>query len=121
MLDMLAATTSMIESGLSVIPIAADGTKHPAISVLPYCWDEKKQTDRPMWKPFQSQLPTTEDLKKWFGNGTIRGVAVVGGVVSGNLEILDFDEPGLYEEWLDICDVQGLKAIIETLPLIETP
>ena len=45
----------LVKSGLSVIPIRADGSKAPAIK----------------WKAFQARIATPEELHKWFrkGNG----------------------------------------------------
>ena len=67
----------LTSSGLSVVPIKTDGTKAPP--PIP-------------WKPFQTKIPGPPVLKEWFENCD-RGLAIVGGEVSGNLEILDFDDP----------------------------
>src|SRR5262245_54889232 len=71
----LQAALVYLASGLSVIPIRADGTKAPAVP----------------WQVYQARLPTGSELHDWFGNGSGWGVGVVGGAVSGALEHLDFD------------------------------
>lgn len=62
-------------AGFSVIPIRADGTKSPAVT----------------WKPYQSRKPTHDEIREWFGDERPRGIAVVCGAVSGNVEMLEFE------------------------------
>lgn len=92
-------------SGLSTIPIRTDGSKQPAIG---------------SWKEYQHRLPTESELRKWFGNGKQRGIAVIGGKVSGNLEVIDFDAPELISEWLKLVGV-FLSELLAGLPQVETP
>src|SRR3712207_4535437 len=61
-------------AGLSVVPIKPGGDKAPAV----------------IWKPYQERKATDAELQDWFGDGP-RGVAIVGGKVSGGLEVIDFD------------------------------
>ena len=99
--------------GLSVIPIRPDASKSPAIS---------------SWKKFQERIATPEEIKKHFKDGY--GIAILGGEVSGNLEILDFDVPKdengnvlgecVYEAWLDCLDAD-LLDLVEKIPVISTP
>jgi hypothetical protein len=65
----------------SVIPIGTE--KRPAIAT---------------WKPFQERLATSTELQTWFANGQ-NGLAIVAGAVSGNIEVLDFDDPTTMEPW----------------------
>ena len=76
----------LVKSGLSVIPIRADGSKAPAIT----------------WKVFQARIATPEELHRWFRKGN--GLAAVAGKVSGNLEILDFDDPNLFDQWESLVE-----------------
>jgi len=92
------------ESGISVIPIKSDGTKSPAVS---------------SWKPYQSQIATPEELKGWFQNGN--GIGIIGGKVSGNLEILDFDDPDAFSEWWGLVEKLGGVDLLKRLVLVETP
>ena len=96
---------SYVAVGLSVIPIKADGSKSPALKA---------------WKEFQGQLPRDAELAKWFA-GTGHGVAVVCGAVSGGLECLDFDEVGLFDEWLEAVVDAGARGLSERLCVIVTP
>ena len=72
----------LVAAGLSVIPILPDGSKKPAVA----------------WKPYQTRLPTKAELVQWFHDET-RGMAAIGGAVSGCLEILDFDAQELVDPW----------------------
>jgi putative DNA primase/helicase len=104
-----------VDAGLSVIPIAADGTKRPKASVLPLS-DEQKAT----WQPFTTRLAADEELRQWFNNGDA-GIAIIGGTVSGNLERIDFDCPGIYDEWRELCESCGFADLEASLTLVRTP
>src|SRR5689334_24960697 len=82
----------LVAAGCSVLSIRADGTKAPDGKHLP-----RDEEGKPIWKPYQKQRPTDEELVKWFGNGRRLGLALIGGRVSGNAECVDFDELSLYE------------------------
>ena len=71
-----------LAGGLCVIPVHSDGTKRPAL---------------PTWKMFQGRFPTEAEVDLW---RTIHAsLAIVCGLVSGGLEVLDFDQPGLFEQF----------------------
>jgi archaellum biogenesis ATPase FlaH len=73
-----------VSGGLCPIPIKPDGSKRP---------------DIPTWAEFQHRKPTDEELDRFFAKAG--AIAVTCGKASDNLEVLDFDEPGYYERWLD--------------------
>lgn len=90
--------------GLSVVPILADGTKVAAVE----------------WKPYQERLPSEQELQRWFGNGSPRGVAIVYGPVSGNAECIDFDDAELYEPFA--VELNNLApGLLDRLTMIRTP
>ena len=93
-------------AGFSVLPVKADGSKAPAVAA---------------WKQFQTRQPTPDELRAAFGNGAPVGIALIHGAISGNSEVLDFDAPGLFEEYAALCADHGLAELLATLPLIETP
>jgi P4 family phage/plasmid primase-like protien len=97
---------SYVAAGLSVIPIRADGTKAPALGI---------------WTPYQEAAATSRQLYEWFATQGVRGIAVIGGAVSGNLEILDFDHPEAYPKWIEACADHNLREVAERLLLVETP
>jgi hypothetical protein len=105
----------LVSAGVSVIPIKADGSKAPASTRLPI--DEK--TLKPSWKPYQTRLATDQELVHWFSRPTV-GIAVVAGEVSGNLEILDIDEPALVRLWYELVE-QEAPGLVSRLVVVRTP
>lgn len=98
----LAAAHSLIESGLSIAPIKTDGTKRPAIE----------------WKPYQNRLARPDEIEQWFASP--KGIGVIGGSVSGNLEILDFDDTTTASAWL--AEMQASAPdLLARLPKVQTP
>lgn len=86
--------------GFSLIPIA-EGTKEPP--------------RRFKWKPYQTQRPTEDDLRRWFGDDTGCGLAVVLGEVSGGLVCRDFDDMAPYDRW-----AANYPRLATELPTVET-
>ena len=70
--DLLKAAEYYLSLGWSVIPVNADKT--PLVD----------------WKKYQSEKPTKEDLDNWFSGGTVSGVAIITGKISGLL-VLDYE------------------------------
>jgi len=103
--EILAHASRLTKSGLSVIPIRPDGTKAP---------------DLLTWKPFQDEIADPSTLENWFESGT-NGLAVIGGAVSGNLEILDFDDPETAKEFGKLVEQEGRTELVKRLPLVRTP
>ncbi len=103
---LLTAARSYLAAGWSLIPIKADGTKAP---------------DLHQWKAFQQVPPTESHLCQWFHSGAPRGIGLVHGAVSGHSEALDFDLPGLYDAFADLCRQQGFGGLLDRVPLVETP
>ena len=72
-----------MQAGLSVIPV-----------------NDKKQPTVPKWKPYQSQRAAVNVIDKIFTGAGVFGIAVIGGEISGGLEVLDFDAGGaVYPDW----------------------
>lgn len=94
---------SYVNASLSVIPIRPDGSKAPALRG---------------WKEYQTRLASESELNEWFRNGN--GIAVICGSVSGNLELLDFDAPELYEPFCELV-ANLAPGLIERLPLSQSP
>ncbi len=108
------------EGGLSLVPINTK-TKRPAGWLLPPARNEQGQplfykkaddgsllvttdrTDSPKgtWEPFQHERPTADMIRYWL-NHNIAAVAVIGGPVSGGVEIIDFDVDGYYDAWANL-------------------
>ena len=75
---------SYLQAGLAVLP-ADKSRKCPVLSG---------------WKRYQEQLPTDSEVHAWFSNHH-NALCIVCGKVSGNLEIIDFDNQAklLIEEY----------------------
>jgi hypothetical protein len=109
----------VVAAGLSCMPIATDGSKAPAWHLLPTAWDEQQQRDNHVWKPYQTRLPSPEELQRWFARGNV-GIAVIGGHVSGNLDILGIDEPALVRLWDELVE-QEAPGLVSRLVVVRTP
>ncbi len=83
---LLSAANDYLDQGWSVLPIAND--KKPAIKT---------------WKPLQCERPNQSDFVHWFKPtafaGSVEGIGVILGDVSGGLAVRDFDDPSAYEAW----------------------
>jgi hypothetical protein len=122
------AMKAYVDAGISVIPINAR-TKRPAWWLLPQATDEtgrplftKQQTKddgstftvqttentgKPKrgWMPYQKRIATHDEVNDWV-KADVQALAVVGGQVSGGLEILDFDRRGdetWYAQWAELA------------------
>lgn len=100
-----AQASALLEAGISIIPIKPDGSKSPALS---------------SWKPYQERHASAADVQTWYGNGHRYGVAAICGPISGNLEILDFDDPKIFRDFYFGASDTG-RALIDSLPRERTP
>lgn len=91
-----------LKSGISLIPIPKDGSKHPGSE----------------WKQYQFKRVSESKLRGWLMSGN--GLGIVGGAISGNLIVLDFDEQGLQWEFLKLIEEQ-FPTITNDLPIVSTP
>lgn len=67
------------------------------------------------WKQYQTTPATEAEITKAMSDPRAVGFAVIGGEVSGGLEILDFDVPGFYEAW-----AEGVGELVMRLPVQRT-
>jgi len=91
-----------LQAGLSVIPIRADGSKAAAIA----------------WKPYTERQATADEARDW--SRRFEGVAIIGGAVSGNLEVTDLDEPTLVRPFIEAVKQQD-PDLVHKLCFIRTP
>lgn len=88
------------QAGINVIPVRADGSKRPALAG---------------WRIYQQRPVTPGELAHWF-RASARGIAVVTGEISGNLEALDIDSPQTYRAWLArVWEDRALRSLYERL------
>jgi hypothetical protein len=81
--------------------------------------DEKRVALR-SWKPYQSRLPSSEELGSWFGDEA-GAMCLVCGAVSGNLEMIDFDLGAeAFEAWRQAVEASS-PGLVERLVIESTP
>ncbi|MFE7509719.1 DUF927 domain-containing protein [Streptomyces sp. NPDC057540] len=94
--DLRAAAAELYDAGLCVLPIKADGTKMPSVP----------------WLDYKVDRTTPEQHDGWFGGNRPRGIAVVYGKVSGNIELVEFEglaiREGLLGKVTEIMEGSGL-------------
>lgn len=100
----------LVHSGLSVIPIRADGTKRPWVDAMP----------NHEWGYLQERPPTDSEVRAWWANGEPKGIALIAGAVSGNAELIDFDDTALVDLWLPWVR-DAAPGLIERLAVVRTP
>ena len=93
---------SYIQAGLSCFPIRADGSKAPAVA----------------WNEFRSRYASAFEYQSW--EDQYQGIALVCGAMSGNLEVLDIDEPSLVRPFIDALKSQD-QTLLDRLTMIRTP
>ena len=76
----LEAALRYTRSGLSVIPVGRN--KRPVIT----------------WEPYQRTIADEKTIRTWFKKEA-NNLAVVTGLVSGGLVVIDFDEASFFERW----------------------
>lgn len=104
-MGILETARNLAEGGLSLIPIAIDGSKSPML---------KK------WEPFQKRRATERELETWFKTEDA-GIGIVAGNISGGLEIIDFDDESVIKPWISDVSKAGQKEFIMSLPMVATP
>lgn len=72
--------------GFSVIPLGKNET------------DDLKRPSLSDWKRFQIKRPVKDEIKTWLNAGLFKSIGIIGGKVSGNLAIIDFDDDKIPEQ-----------------------
>ena len=98
MSKILETALQLAAHGISVVPVATDGSKRPGI---------------PSWKEYQNRKATPDELLAWFQ--AAEGVGVICGAVSGNLEMLELEGRAVAGKMhLDIAEIaknSGLESL----------
>ena len=102
MTKILKTALEFASSGISVVPVATDGSKRPGIN---------------SWKEFQERRATPDELLAWFASA--EGVGVICGKVSGNLEMLELEGRAVARKMhLDVAEIarnSGLESLWQKL------
>lgn len=91
-------------AGISVLPIRADKTKAPAVG---------------QWAHLQQRRATGTEIQALFRGEC--GIAAIGGKVSGNLEIIDFDYAGNFPAWQELVEEHLGIAFFKRLTIVQSP
>ena len=90
------AATRSAAAGISVWPPRQDGSKAPLGN----------------WKHGQSVRAQSDEIEDWYAQG-FTGVGWITGAISGNLEILDFDDRSVWSEYQRLCRDAGLEELLD--------
>jgi hypothetical protein len=97
MSELLPIALRFLTQGISVVPVANDGSKRPAFA----------------WQRFQQELPTPDELLMWFKDG-VDGIGVITGKVSGNLEMLELEGRAVADKMhLEIAEIANNSGLGE--------
>jgi putative DNA primase/helicase len=105
--NVMRSAQKYIQAGISIIPIKRDGSKRPPLKE---------------WNPYRERLATDTELREWFGRNAPCGIATVCGPVSGNLEVMDFDEEAdvIFPQWRALVEAEA-SGLIARLSAVRTP
>lgn len=98
------AALNYFENGFSVIPIKIDGSKGPLIP----------------WKEYMENRASVDQIKSWVITYGAFGIGLITGQVSGNAEVVDFDDKETYFRWRKLAEAQ-FPTLIGNLCVTETP
>src|SRR5262245_16510231 len=119
--DVYRAAKRYVRSGLSLIPIRADGTKVPAFELLPRVWAPGEHRYRRPWGGYRQRRPTLRELRDWFRDSRGEyGLAVLGGAVSGGLEVIDCDNWDVAQRWSERVE-RAAPGLLGRLVRVRTP
>jgi hypothetical protein len=105
-MSLISAAKGFIKKGLSVV--ATDSNKRAIVA----------------WKQYQETLPSLDDIQSQFSNDRAKGIAIICGKVSLNLEVVDvdmkYDPTGKLFENLMSCIYDVSPALADKLMIVET-
>lgn len=89
---------ALINAGISVVPVRTDGTKRP---------------DLPTWTNHQTTRATDVDAITWFALNPHRGIGIITGHISGDLEMFEIEGRAVDQlpDIVDLLDGSGLTNL----------
>lgn len=81
---LLAAARALHAAGICVVPARTDGSKAPAS----------------LWKHYQNERPSEDQLRAWFTGGAYDGLGVITGAISGHLEMFELEGRAIVGDYL---------------------
>jgi hypothetical protein len=89
--------------GICVLPTTENGEKNPGYRNVAMSWKE-----------YQNRLPTSQELASWF-NPYQKGLGVVTGKISGNVEALDWDRHKEFLAFGNIMRGIGQESLLDRI------
>ena len=90
------------------LPEAVEFYRDLGFAILPAVYGEKRPSVE--WKKYQEKAPSKKEIKEWFKGNKEQNIAILCGVPSANLVVLDFDDITVYPK---LFETQALEQ--ETL------
>lgn len=119
--EVYGAARDYVSSGLSMIPITADGRKMPAFELLPRVWDASESRHKRIWSCYKERRPTRGELRAWFRDSQGEyGFAILGGSVSGGVEIIDCDSWDVAVQWSTLV-AKKAPGLLDRLVRVRSP
>lgn len=99
MSTLLTTALDLHHAGLSVVPVAADGTKRPRVA----------------WKAYTDVAADEAQLRAWFDNDLEQGIGIVTG--HGDVELLEVEGAAMSQmrDVLELLDGTGLRHVYDML------
>ena len=95
MTNLINTAKQYIEAGLSVLPVR--NNKAPTLKT---------------WDSYKKRRASESEIEKTFTGAGVYGIAVIGGNISGGLEVLDFDSGGaVYPDWKERIPPELFKKL----------
>lgn len=130
--DFLAHALQALELGFSLVPPRGKGKKNPsgevvtveslqalglsleqATKVYEAATPGKWRADRFAWKQWSLVQPSVAKVESWYADRRRTGFGLVCGAISGNLEVLDFDDEQAYENFHAFATgTDGLRELV---------
>ena len=117
------AASAYLAAGFSFVPVSADGEKRPAWELLPRVWHAARGKYVVAWRGYMERCPTPDEVFGWFApveNLGFYGIQIVCGQVSGNLEVVDFDDFDLFAPWA-LKVQQACTGLLDRLVIVSSP
>jgi putative DNA primase/helicase len=99
-----ATARRFVAEGISFLMIKIDGSKSPIES----------------WERWQSERPSQDEVDRWFAGDKNRGIGMICGAVSGNLEVVDLDQPEVIPSFEALVN-EALPGLLEQLVVVGSP
>jgi transposase len=81
-------------------------------AILPAIYGEKRPAIE--WKKYQQKAPTKKEIKEFFKSDKQQNIAILCGVPSANLVVLDFDDISIYPKFFDTQALQQETLVART-------